>query len=125
MEQNINEIEINGIKYIPKSEANNLLSAEKVDGMPFVLIRGYGSGVQFGYLKSREGCEIVLINSRRIWSWNKATETSQIAVSGIDAANSKVTVVIPEKIITDAIEILFITKEGEANLKAQPIWTKK
>ncbi len=125
MTQTINEIEVNGIKYILKDSAKPIQwEAANVDGMPFVLIRGYGSGVQYGYLKSREGCEVVLMNSRRIWSWNKATETSQIACNGIDPAGSKVTMIIPEKIITDAIEILFITKEGEANLKAQPVWTK-
>jgi hypothetical protein len=66
----------------------------------------------------------VLINSRRIWSWNKATETNQIAVNGIDADSSKVTCIVPEKTILDVIEFLLITKEGEANLQNQPIWKK-
>jgi hypothetical protein len=122
MTTKIQELVIEGVTYVPKgSEQPN---ADCVDNMQYVLIRGYGSGVQYGYLKSREGCEVSLINSRRIWSWNKATETSQIAVSGIDASTSKVTVSIPEKIITDAIEILFITKEGAANLQSQPVWKK-
>lgn len=75
-------------------------------------------------MKSRTGCEVELINSRRIWNWNGATETNQIAVNGIDKANSKVTVIIPTKIITDVIEIEFITKEAAENLKAQNIWKK-
>lgn len=118
----IQELTIEGVTYVPKDTAMN--AAQSVDGMPFVLIRGYGSGVQYGYLKSRNGCEVVLINSRRIWSWNKATETTQIACEGVDAGSSKVTMVIPEKIITDAIEILTITEQGAKNLQSQPIWKK-
>ena len=122
MNTKIQELTIEGVTYVPKDSAMN--AAQSVEGMPFVLIRGYGSGVQYGYLKSRNGCEVVLINSRRIWSWNKATETIQIACEGIDAANSKVTMAIPEKIITDAIEILTITEQGAKNLQSQPIWKK-
>jgi hypothetical protein len=116
------QITVDGVVYIPQDSAHQM--AQSVDNMPFVLIRGYSSGVQYGYLKERNGCEVVLINSRRIWSWNGATETGQIAVNGIDAKNSKVTCIVPEKTITDAIEIINITSEGATNLIAQPIWKK-
>lgn len=118
----IQELVIEGITYVPKGSETPL--AEKVDEMPFVLIRGYGSGVQYGYLKSRNGCEVELINSRRIWNWNGATETNQITVSGIDNGTSKVTVMVPTKIITDVIEVEYLTKEAAVNLKAQNIWKK-
>lgn len=114
-----NEIEINGIPYVPKTSL-----ADKIDNMPFVLIRGYGSGVNYGYLKAENGCQVTLINSRRIWNWNKATETNQIAVDGIDASSSKVTETAPEKTIYDAIECITITAKAAENLKAQPVWKK-
>ena len=122
MNPKIEEIVIEGKTYVPKGSEQTF--AEKVDNMPFVLIRGYGSGVRFGYLKSRNGCEVELINSRRIWSWNGATETNQIDVSGIDNGNSKVTVVVPHKIITDAIEIMTLTKQAADNLSNTSIWKK-
>jgi hypothetical protein len=122
MTTEIDEIVIKGITYVPKESAQTF--AENVDNMPFVLVRGYGSGVQFGYMKKREGCEIELINSRRIWSWNGATETNQIDVSGIDNGSSKVTVVVPHKIVTDAIEIMTLTKQAADNLKKCSIWKK-
>lgn len=118
----VESLVLEGVTYVPKDSALN--QAQSVEGMPFVLIRGYGSGVSYGYLKSRNGCEVTLINSRRIWNWNKATETNQIAVCGIDASNSKVTMVVPEKLITDAIEIINITEQGAKNLINQPIWQK-
>lgn len=122
MNQQITELEINGTVYVPKSSVTE--SAPKVDGLPLVLIRGYGSGVQYGYLAERNGCEVKLLNSRRIWSWSKATECSQIAVTGIDAASSKVTVIAPEKFIMDAIEVITITAEAATNLLSQPVWKK-
>lgn len=122
MTKKIEKLEIEGVTYVPQDSALN--QAQSVDGMPFVLIRGYGSGVNYGYLKSRNGCEVVLVNSRRIWNWNKATETNQIAVCGIDASNSKVTMLVPEKLITDAIEVINITEQGANNLTNQPVWQK-
>lgn len=118
----IQELIIEGITYVPKGSEQ--IYADKVEDMPLVLIRGYGSGVQFGYLKERKGCEVELINSRRIWSWNGATETNQIDVTGIDNGSSKVTVVVPRKIITDAIEVMFLTKEAANNLLNTSIWKK-
>lgn len=114
------EVIINGKPYVPKESADSL----NMSGMPLVLIRGYASGVQYGYLAERNGCEVRLINSRRIWSWNKATECSQIAVNGIDKSGSKVTVSVPEKVITDAVEIITITVDGAENLLSQPVWSK-
>jgi len=122
MNPKIEEIVIDGKTYVPKGSEQQF--AEKVDNMPFVLIRGYGSGVQFGYLKNRNGCEVELINSRRIWSWNGATETNQIDVYGIDNGSSKVTVVVPHKIITDAIEVMTLTKQAADNLSNTSIWKK-
>lgn len=121
MQQEIKEMQINGITYVPKDSIQQ--QAQSVDGMPLVLIRGYGSGVQYGYLKEQNGCMVKLINSRRIWSWTKATECSQIAVNGV-GSDSKITVEVPEKTITDAIEIIKITQKGADNLLKQPIWSK-
>lgn len=48
MTTEIDEIVIKGISYVPKESENQLV--ETVNNMPFVLIRGYASGVQYGYL---------------------------------------------------------------------------
>lgn len=116
----ITELTIEGITYIPKG--SKVVLAERVDNLPFVLVRGYASGVQYGYLKTQDGSVVELINSRRIWSWKGATETNQIAVNGVNYKDSRITVVIPKKIITDVIETIYITSEAENNLKNQPVW---
>jgi hypothetical protein len=114
------EIEVNGKKYVPKDSVN--VMAANVDGLPLVLVRGYGSGVQYGYLKSRNGCEVELVNARRIFKWEKATETSQIAVDGVSAEGSKVTVGVPLKIVTDVVELFYVTGAAVDNLINQPVW---
>ena len=115
------EIMIDGVAYVPKGSENQL--RESNDGLPFVLVRGYSSGVNFGYLAEENGSCVKLLDSRRIWSWTNATECNQIAVEGV-GKDSKVTVVVQEKTITDAIEVINITEKAAENLINQPIWKK-
>jgi uncharacterized protein DUF6948 len=76
----------------------------------FVLIRTYSAGVHFGTLENREGQEVHLKNARRLWSWNGALSLSEVAAKGIDIKNSKVSVPVEEIILTQAVEIIPISK---------------
>lgn len=48
MEQGTTEIEINGIKYVPKNWAESHGLAEKLDGLEYVIVRTYSAGVFAG-----------------------------------------------------------------------------
>lgn len=120
MNTKIQELVIEGITYVPKG--SETIQSTTVDGMTLVLIRGYASGVQFGYLKERNGCEVTLINSRRIYNWNNATETTQIAAEGVNEKTSKVTMQITEQIITDVIQCINIEQKAAKSLLNCPIW---
>ena len=76
----------------------------------FVLIRTFSAGVHFGTLISREGQEVHLSNARRLWSWNGALSLSEVASKGIKLAESKVSVPVDEIILTQAVEIIPISK---------------
>ena len=78
----------------------------------FVLIRTYGAGVHFGTLLERNGQEVHLSNARRLWSWNGALSLSEVAAKGIDLKNSKVSVPVDEIILTQAMEIIPISKKS-------------
>lgn len=78
----------------------------------FVLIRTYSAGVHFGTLLSREGQEVVLTNARRLWSWTGALSLSEVAMSGIEIKNSKISVPVDEIIITQAVEIILVSKKS-------------
>ena len=101
--------------------------AESIDGMPFVLIRSYASGVHFGYLKKEtdllSGKQVELVNARRIYSWAGAAELNQIAMEGVKKAEScKFSMVVETIKITQVIEIIPISEIAKENLNNVAIW---
>lgn len=57
------EIIVNGKTYVEKQPEVSL---------DYVIIRTYSAGVHAGYLESRNGKEVTLKNSRRLWYWDGA-----------------------------------------------------
>lgn len=82
-----------------------------------VIVRTYSAGVHFGYLVSRDGKEVILERSRRLWRWFGAWTLSEIATAGLDAKKSKVAA--PVSItLTEAIEIIDCTPEAVASIES-------
>ncbi len=91
------------------------------DDLKPVIVRTYSAGVHFGYLKSRNGKEVELVRSRRIWRWLGAWTLSEIATSGLDIKKSRVAA--PVSItLTEAIEILDCTDAAVSSLESAK-WT--
>ena len=89
----------------------------------YVIVRTYSAGVFAGNMVSRKGQEIVLSNARRLWYWKGAASLSQLAVEGVKLPNEcKFPCEVPRVELLNAIEILDVTKEAEANIKAVPVW---
>jgi len=89
----------------------------------FVIVRTYSAGVHYGTLKERTGTELVLTNARRVHYWEGAASLSQMAIDGIKKPEpSRVSVVVPEILVTEAIEVIPCTPEATENLTNQPIW---
>lgn len=108
------EITINGTVYVPKDEK---LMAEETDGMRFCIIRTYSAGVHAGYVKERNGKEVTLINSRRLWKWAGAFTLSEMAVNGVEKPDEcKFATAVPEIILTEAIEIIPCTKKAKNSI---------
>lgn len=123
--QVITELEINGETYVLKSDANK--EAQKVDGMPYVLIRTFSAGVHLGYLKSREGKEVTLVKARRVWSWVGAASLSQLSQDGVlqpSADGNKFSIEIPEMLLIEAIEIIPVSEKAKKNIDSIPVWKK-
>lgn len=76
-----------------------------------VIIRTINAGVHYGTLVERNGQEVHLSNARRIWSWQGALSLSEIASKGVDVKNSKISVPVEEIILTQAIEIIPVSKQ--------------
>lgn len=76
----------------------------KISGK-LVVVRTYSAGVHVGTLVSRKGQEVTLANARRIWSWTSgALSLHEVAMRGI--GGGKVSVQVPEILLTQAIEVI-------------------
>jgi len=82
-----------------------------------VIVRTYSAGVHFGYLARRDGKEVDLVKSRRIWSWQGANTLSEIATKGLDTKRSRVATPVTIT-LTEAIEIIDCTDEGVQSIEA-------
>ena len=63
-------IVLNGVEYVKKEDAMaNVANATSTDGLEYCIIRTCSAGVHAGYVESRNGEEVVLRYSRRLWRW--------------------------------------------------------
>ena len=115
---NVKEITIDGTTYTPKSDI------EKPKGA-YVIVRTYSAGVHAGYLESRNGKEVVLRNTRRIWYWKGAASLSQVAGTGITKIDEcKIPAAIDSIMLTEAIEIIPCTPSAQKIIEDAPKWTQ-
>ena len=123
METKVEEISINGIVYIPKSEAPKM--ADDLNGMKYVIVRTNTAGVFAGYLKSRNGQEVVLLKARRIWYWDGAASLSQLSVDGTSKPeNCKFPCEVESVELLQVIEILPVTEKAQKSIKEVIVWKK-
>lgn len=85
-----------------------------------VIIRGYAAGVHYGELIEKDGKEVILKNSRRLWYWktdNKGISLSEVANGGLHK-DSKVCSPI-DLIWLEAAEIIPCTNIAIKNIEGQ------
>ena len=119
----MNEIIINGEKYIKESE---IKTAEKLDGMKFCVVRTYSAGVHIGYVKEfgiKNPQHATLINSRRLHYWADACSLSQVAMDGV-GKGSRIAMAVPEIELTDVIEIITCSEKAKSFFEQAAVWKK-
>lgn len=123
MEQKINEIEINGVTYVPKGIAVQM--APELDGMEYCMVRTFSAGVFAGYVERRDGQEAVLRNARRMWRWAGAASLSQLAMDGTSRPNEcKFPAPVDKVILTEVIEVISITEKAQKSIEEVPVWSE-
>ena len=111
------EIEINGETYVKKS-----LQEIRKD---YVIVRTYSAGVFAGYLESRNGQEVVMLNARRLWYWDGAASLSQLAMEGVTKPeNCKFPCEVDKVELLQVIEILDCTEKARKSIKGVAVWKK-
>lgn len=91
--------------------------------LPYKIVRSFAAGVFAGYIESRNGKEVVMIDARRIWYWEGAATLSQLAMEGVKSPERcKFPRAVDRVEILEVIEILDVTPAAKANIEAVPIW---
>ena len=118
-------ITVDGVEYIAKSEVKPtaLILAKPKGKMPYVLVRTYSAGVFVGYLKSRKGQEVTLLNARRLWYWDGAASLSQLAMEGVKKPeNCKFPCEVAKVELLNEIEVLDVTEKARKSISEVSIW---
>ena len=93
-----------------------------------LIVRTYSAGVfAVSAIEDRRetlaGVHGKLRDARRLWYWDGAASLSELAQRGPSKPGScKFPVAVPSVTLTEAIEILDVTPEAEASIKAVPEW---
>jgi len=122
MTTKLETIKLDDVEYV-RLDSITSQKAEVLDGMEYVIVRTYSAGVFAGYLKSRNGKEIVLANARRLWYWDGAASLSQLATEGVSKPqNCKFPCEVDAITLTEAIEIIPCTEKARLSIKGVKIW---
>lgn len=90
----------------------------------YYIVRTNRAGVFFGEIKERSATEITMTNVRKLWRWNGACAVEELAINGVKArAGCKFTVVVPEMIIADPIQIIPCTNIAAERISEVAVWT--
>jgi hypothetical protein len=116
-------IKIDEVEYVRKDSVKE--KAQGLDGMPYVIVRTYSAGVFAGYLKSRNGKEVELVNARRLWYWKGAASLSQLAMEGTSKPEEcQFPCEVDSVLLLETIEILDCTEKARLSIKGVKIWQK-
>ena len=123
MEQSVDVMTVNGVEYVRKGTISQ--PAVDLDGMKYVIVRTTSAGVFAGYIKSREGQEVVMVEARRIWYWSGAASLSQLAEEGTsDPSNCKFPQPVKRVELLEAIEIIDCTEKAKKSIQGVAEWKK-
>lgn len=90
----------------------------------YIIARTYSAGVFAGFLKSRNGKEVTLIDARRLWYWKGAASLSELAEKGVKYPNEcKFPCPVSEITLTEVIELLNVSSEAQKIIESVPIWS--
>ena len=92
--------------------------------LKYVMVRTYSAGVFAGELVSRKEKEVVLHNARRIYYWAGAATLSELAQRGTSKPKDcKFPMPVSSITLTEAIEIIDITRDARKSIEGVPVWT--
>lgn len=76
------------------------------------IVRTCSAGVHYGIVEYIAGTEVLLKNARRIWRCISASTINEISKFGADKIGTRISITVKEILLTQAIEIILVTKEA-------------
>ena len=118
----MDEVIINGEVYVLKGSGSQHKYCDTND-MRYVIVRTRDAGVFAGYLKEKDGDEVVMVSVRRLWYWSGASSLSQLAMEGVKRPGEcKFPCELDEVRLLGAIEIIRCTEPARKNISEVPVW---
>lgn len=113
-------ISIDGVEYV---QANNQKPAETLNGLEYKIVRTQSAGVFAGFIKSRNGREVEVLQARRIFYWSGAASLSQLAIDGTSKPNDcKFPESVSKVMLLEVIEILDVTEKAKKSIESVKVW---
>lgn len=101
-----------------EAKQNNILPETE-----YKIVRTYSAGVFAGFIESRNGQEVTMINARRLWQWAGAASLSQLAMCGTSKPKEcKFPAPVNRVVLLQAIEILDVTDVAKKSIEGVPEW---
>ncbi len=89
------------------------------------IVRAKDAGVFFGEIAERSHDEVTMRNVRKLWHWNGACAVEQLAMEGVKRPDDcKFTVIVPEMIIANPIQIIEATEAACKSIEAVKEWKR-
>ena len=120
------EIEINGIRYVPKGSENYNMVEKNKKGLTYCIVRTYSAGVFAGwYDRKTKGQEGIVYDARRIWYWDGANTLSTLAVDGTSKPeNCKFPKAVSEVELKQIIEVIPCTDKARKSIEGVKVWSQ-
>ena len=113
-------IMIDDVKYVREDSVNAM--EVDTDGLKYCVVRCKNAGVHSGYVASRNGTEVILLKSRRLYKWWGET-LSGLALDGTtNPGKCRFANELPEITVLDACEVIPCTKKATDSLRGVDKW---
>lgn len=117
---NVNDLTIGQVKELTAMFANQstVSAAQHPFVGKYVIARCYAAGVHAGEVVHVDGENVLLKNSRRLWSWSAkdGVALSGVAQFGLKKDKCKVDVINPEIYLTGVCELIPATQEAKESI---------
>lgn len=89
----------------------------------YYIVRARSAGVFFGKIKERTPSEVTMTEVRKIFYWNGACAVEELAMNGTARPdNCQLTIVVPEMVIAEPIQIIPCTDKAIKSLTEVKVW---